>query len=448
MKHHEQIRAAQNDPLRLEQLYQAARLERGAAEFTADLRTCYAECPANILYAAWHYRLQESEPVDQGESHRPNWTLAIPLSSLTGLILGLLSNPRLTIGPATDHVLALGLLAMPVVGLAVITYLALTARQRYGRTQDGDAVLAQTPRRALLAALAILVATAYALLLATTRSTYRDVMMLHLPLLAVGAVGYTILGERFFPPSLFAVLRKTIEVVVTSGVYAIALVAFAAISYGMFEALDLTFPQPFTQAWYVGLAGLVPLVAVAFSYDPLLVPLEQDFGRGLSKMVELLPRLLLPLILLLLVVYLLVIPFNFMAPFRQRDVLIVYNAMLFGIMAVLVAATPLREEDLTPRWQTLLRRAMIAVAGLVVLVSLYALAATVYRTVQGGWTLNRLTIIGWNVINIGLLILLIIRQRRDGASRWIASLHEVFCVGTIAYLAWAAFLWLVTPWIF
>jgi hypothetical protein len=58
---------------------------------------------------------------------------------------------------------------------------------------------------------------------------------------------------------------------------------------------------------------------------------------------------------------------------------------------------------------------LIAVALLAVVVSLYALAAIGYRTWEGGITLNRLTIIGWNVINIGILALLLLRQRRADA---------------------------------
>jgi len=87
------------------------------------------------------------------------------------------------------------------------------------------------------------------------------------------------------------------------------------------------------------------------------------------------------------------------------------------------------------------------VAGLTVLVSLYALSATVTRTVQGGWTLNRLTIIGWNAINIGILGLLLARQSRAGAT-WGERLQRVFALATNAYLVWPLLLVLVVPLLF
>jgi len=68
-------------------------------------------------------------------------------------------------------------------------------------------------------------------------------------------------------------------------------------------------------------------------------------------------RLLLPLTLVVLVIYVAVIPFAFMAPFRDRDVLIVYNVMLFAILGLLLGATPLRADAVSPRLGRALRGA-------------------------------------------------------------------------------------------
>jgi len=118
------------------------------------------------------------------------------------------------------------------------------------------------------------------------------------------------------------------------------------------------------------------------------------------------------------------------------------------VMGLLIGVTPMHEQDLPQKYHGALRTGILAVASLVVLVSLYALSATVYRTVLGGLTMNRVTVIGWNVINIGLLCLLIYRQLERGATAWIQSLQSAFSAGTICYTAWAMFLVLVIPWLF
>jgi multisubunit Na+/H+ antiporter MnhF subunit len=216
----------------------------------------------------------------------------------------------------------------------------------------------------------------------------------------------------------------------------------------MFFALGADLPALWIRLIAAGGFGLLPVLALATIYDPALPPSAQDFDQGLSKFVATMMRLLLPLTLSVLVVYLLVIPFYFFAPFESRDVLIVYNLMLFAIIGLLLGATPIKGDDLSPNLQKWLRVGIILVAILVELISFYALSATVYRTLQGELTPNRLTVIGWNVINIAILLWLIITQFREDREHWIDSLQKVFSLATNAYLAWGLFLLFAIPILF
>jgi hypothetical protein len=198
----------------------------------------------------------------------------------------------------------------------------------------------------------------------------------------------------------------------------------------------------------VGVPGLIPVLAVALVYDPNLPPARQRFDQGLPKLILSVARILLPFALIVGAIYILFIPANFLKPFEQRDVLIVYNAMLFGVMALLVFATPLTLGDVPEKWQTNLRRAILALAVMTVLVSLYALSATIYRTVLGGLTVNRLTVLGWNVINIALLCLFLNRQFRHGRAMSIPSTQSVFRIGMVSYGLWTLFLTLAVPLVF
>ncbi len=126
--------------------------------------------------------------------------------------------------------------------------------------------------------------------------------------------------------------------------------AFGGITVGMFAALSINLNQVLIRLITAGGAGLIPVIAVATIYDPLAEPKDQDFNQGLSKFIGTMMRLLLPLTLVVLVVYIIVIPFNFLQPFENRDVLIIYNGMLFAIMGLLVGATPIDLEELSPGW--------------------------------------------------------------------------------------------------
>jgi hypothetical protein len=149
-----------------------------------------------------------------------------------------------------------------------------------------------------------------------------------------------------------------------------------------------------------------------------------------------------------LLIYIFVIPFNFSAPYQNRNLLIVYNIMQFAIIGLLIGVTPLKVDDLSLAFQTWLKRAILAVAVLALLISLYALSAVVYRTVIDGITLNRTTIIGWNLINIIILVALTVAQLRKAAVGWHERLQTVFSRATTAYLVWSVLLVVLLPLIF
>jgi hypothetical protein len=216
----------------------------------------------------------------------------------------------------------------------------------------------------------------------------------------------------------------------------------------LFEALDVDVSQLVQRLFIAGGGGLIPVIATAVIYNPTVPPAEQAFDEGLSKLVALLMRILLPLTLLVLLVYLVFIPFNFRAPFENRDVLIIYNAMLFAVVALLVGATPMSLDGFPPRLGRWLRLAIIAVAALALIVSLYALIAILYRTTFDRLTPNRLTFIGWNVINSGLLFLVLLFQARSKGERWLKGLFRAYSAGTVAYAVWTLVAVLALPILF
>jgi hypothetical protein len=220
------------------------------------------------------------------------------------------------------------------------------------------------------------------------------------------------------------------------------------ITFGLFSALGIEPPEAVMRLFFAGGAGLIAVVAVAVVYDPAVAPIAQSFEDGLSKLVALLLRLLLPLTVAALLIYVGFIPFNWREPFENREVLVAFNAMLFAVIALLLGVTPVREADLGAKAQTWLRRGIIALAVLALLVSLYALAAILYRTAGGRLTPNRLLFIGWDVVNVAILITLLIGQARAGRSRWLAAAHGAFSVGIALYLAWAVIGLLAPPWLF
>jgi hypothetical protein len=433
-----QIRAAESDPQQLEQIYQAARRSNQVKAFRSAIIARYESAPGNVLLAAWYYRLQNLAEDIRKPGRAINWLAAVPLSILTGLIFWAISDVENLL--VLDLAPQITLWWSPIATISALIFMAITAKKGY--------------RVAAALGLGLLAAAAYTFLLAPAfrfdwaSKQYLILAIIHIPLLCWVALGVSALGINSSVTDRFAFLIKSIEVAIVAGLYLGAGMAFGGITVGMFAALGIELPEIPLRLIAAGGFGLLPVLALATIYDPTVTPADQDFEQGLSKFIATMMRLLLPLTLVVLAIYILVIPFNFFAPFESRDVLIVYNLMLFAIVGLLMGATPIKSDDLSPDLQKYLRIGIIVVANLVVLVSLYALSAVIYRTFQGGLTLNRLTVIGWNSINIGILLVLIATQIRKGREGWIEALQAVFSRATNAYLAWGFFLLIALPILF
>ena len=338
-----------------------------------------------------------------------------------------------------DQVPYIVILWSPIAAIPALIFLSVISKRNYLYTG--------------LVSVCLILISVYILLISPSQShlasrDYLVLMLIELPLLCWIGLGIAVM--KFNSPSRdrFAFLIKSIEVIITAGVYLAFGIAFGLITLGMFAALNISPPDVIIRLVAAGGFGLIPILALATMYEPHLLPASQDFSQGLSRFVSTMLRLLLPLTLLVLLIYIFVIPFNFSAPYQNRNLLIVYNVMQFAIIGLLIGVTPLKLDDLSHTLQTWLKGAVLVVAVLALLISLYALSAVVYRTVVDGITLNRTTIIGWNIINIIILVASVITQLRKSATAWHERLQNIFSRATTAYLVWSVLLVVLLPLIF
>jgi hypothetical protein len=440
----DRIKRLAADAEQLETVYQAALKAGDTTAFQAAIEASYFAAPENLLYAAWFYRLKQTAV--KAKEYAVSWAWVTPLALLNALLLWWLSGDQFMIaissfrGLERDFMPAIFWLAGPLSALFVLTYLTIVGHKNW--------------RLSALISLLLLAAAGYVLLIYPQLGTeffqeqYLTLMIMHLPLLAWAGIGAFLMSRHRDPENRFAFLIKSLEVFIVGGLFVIAGFLFTGITAGLFQALDVELPEEVLRLFFAGGLGFIVVVAAAVIYNPAEPPIRQDFDEGLSKLVALLMRVLLPLTLIVGLVYLVFILFNFRAPFDNREVLVIYNIMLFAIIALLVGATPLSLKEISPRLARWLRWGIIAVAALALLVSLYALTAIIYRTSIDRLTPNRLAFIGWNIVNIGLLMVLLFLQFRGGKDKWLHELHRAFSAGTIAYAAWTLVVILALPWLF
>jgi hypothetical protein len=445
MLYHETINALSENPEALEELYHDAIKVGDQKVFQQAIDDNYKNAPSNLLLASWFHRLHYA--ARQAKQFIIEWRWLIPLAVLNGLLFWWFTDiERYTIqligGPSApqDFLPVLLLWAAPLTALFILIYFTLVAKKNWPVT----AVSLATP---LLAA-AYVYFTYPQLGIRPFQEQYLTLSVIHLPLLAWVSVGLFFLIKHRDPNSRLRFLLKSVEVIVVGGILAGVLLAFSGITIGLFAALNIEFSEELLRLIFGGGIGMILVIAPAIVYNPTVPPDEQALFQGFYRLISAVMQVLLPLTLLVLVVYIGFIPANFRAPFDNRDVLITYNVMLFAVVGLLVGATVLRPTDSSPERDRWLRRLIIGVAVLTLIVSLYALSAIIYRTINDRLTPNRFAFIGWNIVNISLLGLLLILQWRAKAEQWLAGLYQAFSLGTAVYALWTITLILALPWLF
>jgi len=320
----------------------------------------------------------------------------------------------------------------PLTALGILFYLA-----RVDRTGE------RIHRHGVLA-VAVIALAVYTALMAWGRTDQIAILMaLHLPFVAWAAVGVSLtLGHADPARQCHAFLVKSVETVLTGGIYFGAGVLFLGLTYGIFAVLGIKLPQDGLRTVAAGGIGVIPVLALASVYDPSAAPVAQNWTTGLARILRILTRLILPLALGVLAVYVFwFIPAYFWRPFLAREVLIVYNATILAILVLLTVVVTGPDEHRSPRQDTILRDAVVVLGILTLLLNVYALAAIVSRTFEFGLTPNRYAVFGWNIVTLLMLAGIVIRLWRGRLDPWAPVLRESIARVLVLGVAWA--LWVV-----
>jgi hypothetical protein len=441
MNYRERIGSFRNDAQGLEELYQQAVRKGEGLFFAQALDEWYAVEPQELIWQVWHHRLvQEAKHLREPLL---NWKWLLPISLVVALLAGIFSNDMVTQNVSLRGRQPWLFLIAPLVGFGLMIYFGVSERSKLGI------------RRAGLCAGALMLVSGLGTWFVyqtgwfrwlSERQNYETLLMVNLALLSWAAVGFLMVKAE--SRSVFAFLRKSLEVFVAGGVFSIVAVLFLVLTFGLFQALSVNLPYWLTQGLMGASVAVAVLLAAAGNYDPSRRAEEQVSERGLGRLVVSLMRILLPLSIVVLVIYLGFMLFNFRKPFEDRDVLIVYNLLLFAVIGQILGLTPLDESEVLPSWRGVLRVGVMVLVGLVLIVCGHAMAAVIYRTLQGGYTINRVTILGWNVINLFLLGLMEVRLIRGSAVGWGSSVQRTLALIGILYPAWALLIVLAGPLMF
>jgi hypothetical protein len=165
-----------------------------------------------------------------------------------------------------------------------------------------------------------------------------------------------------------------------------------------------------------------------------------------EKVSPVIARIFGPLVLATLVIYLIAILYQRKDPYNDREFLIVFNALLIGVMAIIffsVVEYAKSNGNTREIWVLLLLGVVAAVVNGI------ALSAIAYRLVEFGVTPNRMAVLGGNILMlVNLLIVTFQLARVLGKKGDIGAVGNTIAWYLPVYAIWATVVTLLFPVVF
>lgn len=351
-----------SDPQQLEQLYRTNK-----PGFKSAFNDVYPQLGNNPLADGWYQRLNyRYEELLWGT---PNERLfVIGASLLAGLLAQL---PKLlALAPESFYAHNVGFIVFPIL-IAYFAWKNTLRRQTIVWLSGG-----------------LLLATVFINTL--PKGTPGDTLILsciHLPLWLWSLLGFTFGGGKVGKgANWMGFLRYNGDLVVITALLLLAGGITTGLTLGLFELIGWHIKEFYFN--YIVICGLaaVPIVGTFLTQtQPTLV----------GKVSPMIAKLFSPVALVMLVVYLGAIAFSGKSLYHDREFLMLFNALLLGVMALIFFSVAETVSSSQHRTQVLV---LFLLSAVTLVVNGIALSAVLFRIAEWGLTPNRAAVLGANVL--------------------------------------------------
>ena len=392
-----------NDPAQLEKMYR-----NNKTSFKRAFGMLYPELKDNTIADFWHERLNyESDEINWGTSRE--LLLVIIASLMAGIIAKL--PAFLSIKEDFFYPRNIGFIVFPL----LTAYFAWKNKLSTGKI-------------AFIIG-AILAGVCFINFLPDTKKS--DTLILsciHLLLFLWSVLGFAFVGEiKNNHEKRLSFLKYNGDLVVMTTLILIAGVIMTGITIGLFSLIGFKIEEFYFKN--VGIFGLAAAPIIG-TY------LTQTNPQLVGKVSPVIAKLFSPLVVVMLIVYLTAIIYSGKNPYNNREFLLIFNALLVGVMAIIffsVAETSKTIKSVAETWVLLL------LSAITIIVNSVALSAILFRISEWGFTPNRAAVLGGNILILINLLLVTVQLFRT-----LSKKADIGAVGrTIAFYLPIYFVWTI-----
>lgn len=406
-----------NDPEKLEQLYNDDK-----SAFESGFEEVYSEVEKSELLRFWKIRLNYSSVTEKIKKSNPlDIFILIAVCALTGLLIKI---PYI-FGVGVEDIFY-------AKNAAIILFLGLTLFIIWTNKIF-------EPKKMIGILITFLLMTVYVNLLpSVTTSDSINLVYIHLPLFMWSFYGLVYIDFNLTDKlKRIEYIRYNGDLAILSAIIVIAGGILTAITIGLFDAIGLNIENFYAENIVIVGAVSIPIVATF---------IIKNYAFLTNKLAPIIANIFSPLVLLTAIAFLVALAVSGKDLNSDREFLMIFNAMLLGVMAVIVFSV---SESSATKKQKFNEIVLLALSIITVIIDLIALSAIFYRLGTFGITPNRLAVLGSNIlilVNLSLIIIDLYKVNFRKSS--IAQVELTIAKYLPVYLVWTLFVIFGFPLIF
>lgn len=402
-----------DNPKQLEKLYR-----EDASSFKKEFNQIYSGQQDKASLAFWNERLNY-------EAAKPSWgsTTELVIVIVFALLAGLIASiPNIT-GIDNEKFLFrnISFIVFPLLSAYFIWKQKLAFKQY------------------LFPLLAFIIAAVYINLLPTNKESSSIMLaFIHLPIFLWTIFGYSFLGENIkSSQSRIGFLRYNGDLVVISGILLLSTVLFSAITVNLFDLIGINIEIFYFQNIMIWGIAAIPIVATY---------LMQTNAQLINKVSPIIAKIFTPLVFINLFIYLSAMVYTKKYPYQDRNVLLLFNVLLMGVMALILFSIAEAGKATKNKFSLIV---LFGLSALTLIVNAIALSAIVYRINEFGFSANRIAVLGGNLLIFINLVLvsykLFLTSFKNGT---IEEIEESIAGYLPIYAIWTGLITFLVPLLF
>jgi len=214
-----------------------------------------------------------------------------------------------------------------------------------------------------------------------------NLVIIHLPLFLWAVLGFTFSGADLKNFSgRIAYLRFNGDFVVMTAIIMLSGFLFTGITIGMFEIIGMQIGEFYANYILTWALPSVPIVSIY---------LVQKNPQLVGRISPTIAKIFTPIVFATLVVFLTAMGFVGKNIYDDRNMLVIFNALLIGVMAIILFSISEATKGSFQRMQLFF---LLGLSALTVIANGIALSAILFRLFEFGITPNRIAVLGANAL--------------------------------------------------